>query len=152
MKWILILLCLSFLINLKAQRNVLSSGGDLNSNHGSVSFSIGEIFYTSKGLSYNMTEGLQHGFVINPIYTRVRLHISIYPNPTSDLVFFKVENLNFLNLSYILYDVTGITIMKGQIIDTKSFISLNELASQTYILLCLRGTIEQNVFKIIKIN
>ena len=99
-----------------------------------------------------MTEGLQHGFVINPIYTRARLHISIYPNPTSDLVFFKVENLNFLNLSYILYDVTGITIMKGQIIDTKSFISLKELASQTYILLCLRGTIEQNVFKIIKIN
>ncbi len=152
MKWILILLCFSFLINLKAQRNVLSSGGDLKSNHGSVSVSIGEIFYTSKGLSYNMTEGLQHGFVINPIYKRASLHISIYPNPTSDLVFFKVENLNFLNLSYILYDVTGKTIMKGQIIDTKSFISLKELASQTYILLCLRGTIEQNVFKIIKIN
>lgn len=152
MKWILITLCLSFLINLKAQKNILSSGSDFRSNYGTVSFSIGEVFYISKDLNYNITEGLQHSFIINPIYTRARLHISIYPNPTSDLIFFKVENLNFLNLSYILYDVTGKTIMKGQIIDTKSFISLKEVASQSYILLCYRGNIEQNVFKIIKIN
>lgn len=145
-------LFLFFLVNLKAQKNVLSSGGDLKSNHGSVTFSIGEVFYTTKGLSYNITEGLQQSFIINPIYTSASLHISIYPNPTNDLIFFKVENLNFFDLSYILYDLTGKIIMKGKVIDRKSFISLKELSSQTYILKCFRGTNEQNAFKIIKIN
>jgi hypothetical protein len=136
----------------KAQTSVLTSGGDFSSNYGSMSYSIGEVFNISKGTGFKLQEGAQQCFIINPIYTHSNLHLSIFPNPTTDFIYFKVENFNYLNLSYILFDLTGKTILKGKIIDIKSFISLKNLPSQSYLLKCFRGNEEENTFKIQKIN
>lgn len=126
------------------------SGENVKSNFGSVSYSIGESFYVFKGADCKVNEGVQIGYVINPISTNASLRMSTYPNPTSDLVFFKVENLNFSNLSYLLFDAKGKLITKGRIVDTNSFISLKELPPSVYFLKCYRGLTEEVSFKIFK--
>lgn len=149
---LLYILILGLSLSIKAQTSVLTSGGDFNSKYGSVNYSIGEIFNISKGTGFKLHEGVQQCFIINPIYTHSNLLLSIYPNPTTDFIYFKVQDFNFLNLSYTLFDVTGKMILKGKIIDTKSSISLKNLPSQTYFLKCFRGDAEENTFKIQKIN
>lgn len=126
------------------------SGENVKSSFGSVSYSIGESFYVIKGADYKAHEGVQIGYTINPISTSASLRISTYPNPTSDLVFFKVENLNFSDLSYMLYDAKGKLVSKGRIVDTRSFISLKQFPPSIYILKCFRGLLEEVSFKILK--
>jgi len=152
LKSLITIFLLCVLYTTKGQMATITAGGNYISKEGTVSFSIGEVVYISKGLSYNMTEGVQHSFIINPIFTNSNLLLSIYPNPTTDLLFFKLENLNYLDLSYILYDISGKILMRGTILDSKSTISLKNYASQTFILKIVRGQNEQNIFKILKIK
>lgn len=140
----------SFSYVIYGQSSFNCSGENVKSSFGSVSYSIGESFYVIKGVDYKVNEGVQVGYIINPISTAASLRISTYPNPTTDLVFFKVENLNFSDLSYMLYDAKGTLISKGRIVDSKSFISLKQLPPSIYFLKCFRGLSEEVSFKIFK--
>ena len=146
----IILFFLQSFYSVKAQISINVSGLDITSNYGTINYSIGGIFFQNKGMNYHVNEGVQQCFIINPIYTHSKLRLSIYPNPTIDLIYFKVENFNYVDLHYILYDAIGNALLKGKILDTKSFISLKNLPSQPYFLKCYRGISEENSFKIIK--
>jgi hypothetical protein len=129
-----------------------SSGLSIVSNYGSVDYSIGEVFYTQKGYFYSINEGIQNGIIINPIHTNKNLHVSIYPNPTNDIVHFKVENLNFKTLGYSLITANGKEIFRGVIVNEESNISLKWLPSGIYIIKIYRNSIEESSYKILKIN
>lgn len=152
MKFELFTAFIFFSLQTKAQQSIVTSGGDSKSEFGSTSFTIGEVFYVSKGLLFSSSEGLQHTYVIKYTSSEYKVYISIFPNPTKDLIYFKLINYNYLDLSYILYDLTGKILIKGKITNTHSFISLKEFPPQTYILKCYRGNSDINVFKIIKEN
>ena len=77
-----IMLCL-ISQNLIAQQSLNSSGALIQSNFGSVSVSIGEVFYINKGTAYSISEGIQHGNVINKILSNSNIHVLVYPNPTN---------------------------------------------------------------------
>jgi hypothetical protein len=129
-----------------------SSGVLIQSNFGSISVSIGEVFYLNKGSSYSISEGIQHGIVINKILTNSNIHILVYPNPTNDLIFFKVENYNFQNLTYQLYNILGFELLNGRITGTASFISIKQLPPSVYYLKIYRSENVMATYKIIKIN
>jgi len=137
---------------LSSQITSNSSGLSIVSNYGSVNYSIGEVLYTQKGYTYNANEGIQNGIIINPIYTNKKLHVSIYPVPTKDVLYFKVENLNFKTLSYILITENGIEIQRGEIVNETSIISLKWFPSAVYIIKIYRNSIEETSFKILKVN
>jgi hypothetical protein len=139
-------------IGVTGQTTVIPTGGESISSYGTISYSIGEVYYTSKGSQFNSTEGVQHLFIINSLLIKSKVQLIPYPNPTTNLLYFKVENNNYINLSYILYDLNGKVIKNGFIINPSSFISLKELPSQTYILKCFRGNTEENIFEIFKLN
>ena len=137
---------------ISAQSTTNVCGGVYATTYGSTSFSFGEVFYTTKGDKNTLSEGIQFGYTLNPIVTTSSLHIVSYPNPTTDFVFFKVENLNYTDLFYVLYDASGNFIKNGSITDARSFVSLKNLPSEIYILRCNRGNKEFNYFKIFKID
>ena len=145
-------LLLSFLcLPALAQINVNASSGNIRSQFGSISYSVGNVFYTIKGSSSTQAEGIQYNYLINPLNTVSKLRIISYPNPTSDSIYFLVENLNYLDLFYILYDLSGKVISTGEI-KYNTFISMKDLSAQIYILRCFRGISEENSFKITKIE
>jgi hypothetical protein len=149
----ILIIPLLFIYNrLYSQITYNSSGLSIVSNYGSVDYSIGEVLYTQKGYTYNANEGIQDGIIINPIYTNKKLHVSIYPIPTNDIVHFKVENLNFKTLSYSLITENGVEIQRGEIVNETSIISLKWFPSAVYIIKIYRNSIEETSFKILKVN
>jgi hypothetical protein len=146
------ILIILYSIGANGQTTVIPAGGECNSSFGTISYSIGDVFYTGKGSTYNSSEGVQHIYLINALLLQSKIHMIPYPNPTHDLLYFKVENNNYKDLTYILYDLAGKEISSGFIKSQYSFISLKELSAQTYILKCFRGKTEGNIFEIIKVN
>jgi hypothetical protein len=137
---------------LSSQITYNSSGLSIVSSYGSVDYSIGEVLYTQKGNFFNANEGIQNGIIINPVYTNKRLHVSVYPIPTNDIVHFKVENLNFKTLSYSLITENGKEIQRGVIENETINISLKWFPSGVYIIKIYRNAIEETSYKILKVN
>jgi hypothetical protein len=145
---LLILLCL-FSLPSWGQQSLTSAGGDLKGTKVYLSFTVGEVFYDTKG---NSKDGIQQGFIVNRISSYSSLHLSIFPNPTTDLLYFKVEDLNYENLHYFIYDFAGLLLASGTISDAQSHISLKDLPSQNLLIKCYRSVYEQVTYKVIKIN
>jgi hypothetical protein len=129
---------------------VITSGNVVENEYGSVSFTIGSVFYIGKAQTFSITEGLQQSYIINQIPGKSILKVLLYPNPTSDLIFFKVENLNFKNLSYRIYDLTGRLMSEGKINNINTSVSLQKFNSNIFIVRIYRNAIEERSFKIFK--
>jgi hypothetical protein len=112
-------------IQLNAQSSVVAAGKDIENTNGSVSFTVGSLFYLSRNQSLSITEGIQQSYTINEIPGKSTLRVFLFPNPTSDLVYFKVENLNYKNLSYRVYDLSGRLMSEGKIINPQSSVSVS---------------------------
>jgi hypothetical protein len=136
----------------EAQISNNASGNDLSNQFGSIAYTIGEVFYIQKGSQFFLTEGIQNGITINPIISNSSIKVLVYPNPTSDFINFKVQNLFFNNLSFILYNDIGHELLKGAILNSNTTVSLSQLPSSVYFIKIYRNQTEMAVYKIIKIN
>jgi hypothetical protein len=92
------------------------SGGEATGSGGSVSYSVGQVFYTTHSVTTgSVSQGVQHSFefqtLSNPALTTVKVTAVTYPNPTSDYVILKISDSALNNLSYTLFDVTGKAIL-----------------------------------------
>lgn len=115
-----------------------SSGGTTQSNYGSVSFSIGQIAYTSiDGSNGSVNSGVQQAFEVlatNGIEeSTIQLHISAYPNPTVETLTLFVEDYSEL-LSYTLTDINGKLILEGRVNNSETAILMKNLANGNYYL------------------
>jgi len=104
--------------NVLAQFSVNASGGDIvNSGEGSVSFSIGQIAYSSiasedgefhegvqQAIETLQTSGLDDLNAVN--------EFKLFPNPASSNAFIKVKNGDYKQFSYQIRNCTG-QIIKG---------------------------------------
>ena len=94
--------------SINAQSGVVVSGKHIENTSGSLSYTIGDVFYTKNIRGFSINEGMQQSYIINEIASKTILRVSLYPNPTNNFVYFKVENLNYKNLSFKLYDILQI--------------------------------------------
>jgi hypothetical protein len=147
---------LSFASFIHAQSNTVSSGGDLQSNTGSVSYSIGQIVYTSDITAAGSNlKGVQQAYEIYTV-TGIEnnladiINISISPNPTSDLLKIEIENTASEKLQYSLTSITGKLIERGVLQEQTSTIDMMNLASAVYFLNINNKNNQQETFKIIK--
>ena len=70
---------------------------------------------------------------VNDFRDRLDSSLSIYPNPTSDML--VVSRTNFLEgLNYQICDITGRAIKEGQFVENVHTISLRDFASGIYLL------------------
>jgi len=84
-----------------------------------------------------------------PDFTAVSLQISVYPNPTVDKVFLKLDMDNIGNCKYYLYDLQGREIQNRNITAKLTELSFAPFESGVYILRIIKEKTLVQEFKII---
>jgi len=139
-----------------AQSDIVASGADGTGSGGSISFSVGQVAYTTNtGSGISEAQGVQQPFEITVITSiendeKVALEISTYPNPTTDNLTLKVETEEVGNLNYQLFDLSGKLLESKKITNHQTTISMNGLAASTYLLNVISNGENIKTFNIIK--
>jgi len=150
------LISLIFLLpELTAQNCIAVSGGEASGSGGAVSYTIGQVFYSSNsGSSGTVTEGVQQPaeiFVITGItQTDIKLKVSVFPNPAKLFVILKVDDEKVEKLRYQLYDIDGKLLITKNITENETSIDISMLKPSVYFLKVINGNREEKSFKIIK--
>lgn len=155
MKTIKILICLLLCLNLTVfgQQTCTSSGGDINSSAGSVSFSIGQVNYiTSVGSGGSSSQGVQQVYDISvgENSKEMKLTLSAFPNPIMNYLLVKSDYDKYTDLNYMLFDAQGRIQLKGKFNAKEIMIDLRGLISELYILKIFNMNEEVSTIKIIK--
>jgi len=150
----IILFCLQAI---NAQNNPVSSGGDATGAGGTLSYSIGQVVYTTAtGSGGTSNQGVQIPYEITTLGTEnfpeISLQMVVYPNPTSSIANLKIENYGFQQASYWLFDVHGKLIFNQKITKSDTPITMGHLASGTYLLKVTSQNKILKTFKILKNN
>lgn len=130
MKHILFLLMVLFTSISFAQRDVVATGGDGVSSEGAVSFSVGQIAFSSATDALgNSNQGVQQPIEIfelsNVDFGAQFINASLFPNPAATSVTLYISSVTSdANFEYDLADVTGKIIRTGKISTEKTIIDV----------------------------
>ena len=145
------------LTGLQAQTSVNATGGNASGIGGSASYSVGQLAYTTNtGTNGSVSEGVQQAFKISVVTgieeaKDIFLNVSAYPNPTTDYLELKVENLQLSELSYKLYDISGKVYQNKEIGNSITKIEMQNLPQGIYFIKVIdTKNKEFKTFKIIK--
>ena len=133
-----------------AQENTLTTGGNVSTKSGSISYSVGQVLYTTNsGTMLSVAQGVQQPFEISVIQGKIiDITCVAYPNPTIDILKLNVDNFQFYTLYYQLYDILGRLIEHKRITSKETLITTKSLMQATYV---LKITDNGNIFKTFKI-
>ncbi|NRA12669.1 MAG: T9SS type A sorting domain-containing protein [Crocinitomicaceae bacterium] len=143
------------LSSLHAQETTLSGGGDAT-GIGSLSYSIGQVFYvTNSGIDGTVAQGVQQAYEISSIvgideFDAISLGLEVYPNPTANYLTLDVKDFSFGALDYVLYDLSGRVLANEELSQKKTIIEMRDFPPSTYFLKVSDGTSIMKTFKIIK--
>lgn len=140
--------------------NVNASGSTATGSTGTVAYSIGQIFYTSIGITdYNVAQGIQQqdkasaSSLAGPVVIEESTtSIVVFPNPTTDLVNISMKGLDFGKdqRSYTLYDNQGRLLQQDLIHQEETPVYLTNFSSSLYILQVFENGAVLKTFKILK--
>lgn len=139
-----------------SQESTNSTGGNAAGSGGSASYSVGQVVYTTNtGTNGSVAQGVQQPYEISIITSLVEspgidLLISAFPNPTNDYLTLKVDQVEYQNLSFSLYDISGKVLQEGKAASLETKISMIGLPPATYFLKVADNQKEIKTFKIIK--
>lgn len=144
------------LTGLQAQTSVNATDGDVSGSGGSVSYSVGQVVYTTHtGTNGSVAEGVQQPYEISVVTgleeaKGINLSVSAYPNPTTDYLTLEVKDVELLNLHFQLYDMNGKLCQNEKITGNQTNIVMSNLVVATYFVKIIQGNKEIKTFKIIK--
>ena len=150
---LLALLCMNTFF-VFGQESVNTSGGDISSSTGAVSYSVGQSIYgIVNGTGGSMTQGVQQPYkvvVSNVGDVGVEINLSILPNPTSDFLHLTFEEYINYKASFQLIEGRGNIIQKALVQNMVTSLDLSALASGIYYLQVATESEIIKSFKIIK--
>ena len=135
------LLTTFFLISsyLSSQQTVTTSGGDIESDQVSLSYTIGQLKVNtidkvdSSILELDFIQGVQYAIDVFDCRDYNNIKISVFPNPTSSIVNISMENIED-KLSLIVYDVAGRKIYDHSFSEKDFSIDFSSYSEGIYIL------------------
>ncbi|WKK73512.2 T9SS type A sorting domain-containing protein [Marivirga salinae] len=139
---------------LKAQESMNTSGGDANGTGGTVSFSVGQLMYsTASGTNGTVEQGIQQLNIISSVVSGIensgiQIKSTAYPNPTSTDLKLEVDNLN--GFLYQLFDIKGNIIHTQHVRGKSVIIDMKDFPQAIYILNVISSGSLVKKFKIIK--
>ena len=145
-----------FLTNgLVAQVSNNCSGGNLNGSNGSISYSIGQVCYTSDSNTFGtVSKGVQQAFEVYSLNLDEsnKSNISVFPNPTIQEINLCLNQVNSINstFSYELYDANGKLIESDIIHSNYTCIQFKNHSTGTYFLKVFQENALIQNFKLIK--
>jgi len=144
------------LTGVHAQEALPASGGNASGSGGSVSYTIGQVVYTTiAGINGSVAQGVQQPYEISVVTglaeaAGIKLICSAYPNPAKEYVTLRIENCDTENMIYQLYDDSGKLLEKKKVEGTETRIDMDNLVIATYFLKVLRSNQVVKTFKVIK--
>ena len=144
------------LTGLQAQESVIAIGGNASGSGGSVSYSVGQVVYTtSTGANGSVAQGVQQPYEISVVTAieeakGINLSVSVYPNPTTDYLTLEVKDFELSTLHFQLYDMNGKLLQSEKISGSQTSITMGNLVSATYFVKVIQSNKEIKTFKIIK--
>ncbi|HNU59750.1 MAG TPA: T9SS type A sorting domain-containing protein [Aquaticitalea sp.] len=144
------------LTGLQAQESVTATGGNASGSGGSVSYSVGQVVYTtSTGANGSVAQGVQQPYEISVVTAieeakGINLSVSVYPNPTTDYLTLEVKDFELSTLHFQLYDMNGKLLQSEKISGSQTSITMGNLVSATYFVKVIQSNKEIKTFKIIK--
>jgi len=131
-----------------------AAGGNFSDNGGIVSYSIGQVFFSSHHTSENhILEGVQQPLVINispPEKAEKRLQVGTYPNPVTRVFIIRASNFSERSLEYHLMDLQGRLIKEGRIENSKTKVNIANVPVAIYLLMISDNGTRIKTIKIIK--
>lgn len=159
-------LCAVFLLGLgltglQAQEVIPATGGNALGVGGTMSYSVGQVFYTiNRGTNGSVAQGVQQPFEISVVTgleeaKGITLQCSVYPNPATDFLILKMEGDVKSQYFASLYDINGKLLENRNINGNEASIDMRNLATATYFLKVVKvnpafSRQEIKTFKIIK--
>jgi len=147
---LLLLVCNS----LFAQESPVAAGGTASSTEGNLSYSVGQIVYSTNGNTTTEAQGVQQPFEISTVTgienVAIELLLSVFPNPSTEVLTLKVEYFKINGLNYQLFDALGRLIENKKISDVLTTINTSNLVPAAYFLKVNDENRELKNFKIIK--
>ena len=143
-------------IFVNAQNVIPSSGGNIIGSGGNVSYSVGQIFHTTNsGINGSTAQGVQQPYEISVVSVieaknEIRLDCSVYPNPAKEMITLEINNYKADNLSFQLYNISGVILENRKIKSKETTIQMKEFIPSTYFLKVMEENNEIKIFKIIK--
>lgn len=137
-----------------AQEGATAAGGDASGSGGTVAYSVGQVAYTGNtGSTGSVSQGVQQAYRISSAGVGepgIQLRVAAYPNPTTDWLVLDVENDDFQDLAYQLFDLNGKRLSGDRLTGPKTNISMLTLVPATYYVTISRGKTLVKTFTIIK--
>lgn len=138
------------------QKAMVASGSDATSTSGNVSFSIGQIDFTSIATtSGSVNQGVQQPFEIVEVLSipdrEATFNATIFPNPaeTSIIISLNVA-VNFNDLKYEITDFQGKILVNGIIKKTETSVDVSNFAQTLYFVNIIKTNKIIKSFKLIK--
>lgn len=127
---ILIPLILSY-----GQNSINTTGGNINSNGINLSYSVGQLKINTIGsnssiLNLDFIQGVQYAFSIYDCSRLASIELSVYPNPSSKIVYIKTIDEPKLKLT--IFDIAGRLIYE-QSLQGSTTIDVENYSNGTYI-------------------
>lgn len=120
----------------QAQESVNASGGNATGSGGSVSYSIGQMVYTTNTASGgSVAQGVQHAYEILTLgnaETALNISLTAFPNPTTENLTLQINDYNNEKLSYQLFDMQGKQLSNEQVTAMQTQINMKSLPNATY--------------------
>ena len=143
-------------LSILAQETIPAAGGNAEGSGGSVSFTIGQTFYTAPdGTSGSALQGIQQPYEVIVVTgideaRGIDLVVAVFPNPVTDFLVLRVDQYDLENLSYQLFDLQGRIIKLGKVIGEETVIDMSVTAPSVYLLRILDNEKNIKTFRIIK--
>ena len=135
------LLATFFLVSsyLSSQQTVTTSGGDIESDQVSLSYTIGQLKVNtiekvdSSILELDFIQGVQYAIDVFDCRDFNNIKISVFPNPTSSLVNISMENI-YNELKVKVLDVAGREVYNHSFTENKFSVDFSSYSEGIYIL------------------
>lgn len=154
-KFLLSLFAIVAAIQTQAQTAIASGGTTATGAGGTVSFTIGQIAYTTvSGTGGSVAQGVQQTYRVSAPTSieenTISLKAQIYPNPATDVLMLTVENTDFKNLNYQLMDASGKLLSQDRVNRNATSIDVSTLPNGSYFVRVLSKSKLLKTFTIIK--
>ena len=138
-----------------SQEAIPVSGGDASGLGGTLSFTVGQLVYTSNsGSNGSVAQGVQQPYEISTTVgielSNISLDFIAYPNPTSSNIVLSIRDFNNEKLNYQLYDMNGKLLKSNKVNSINTTIDMSELPVSNYVLNINNDSSIIKSFKIIK--
>lgn len=142
-----------------AQSGFVSAGANGANENGSVSFSVGQVVYNSYESAdgaFSLTQGLQQPYIISSqqlpdgLKEISSIELSVYPNPTSDLLNLSIAGTDAEGLVYYISDIKSRTHLSGEITSENTQIDVAHLLPGVYFVEVRKNKQPVRAFKVVK--